>query len=147
MTNDATGSSGQPQRTRTEQPATRLLVVDDEQSIRTFVERTLRNAGYEVVLASDGPEALEIIAAQRPFDLFVIDVVMPKMQGDELLRQIRQIEPDVKVLYFTGHSDRLFEPRHVLWEREAFLDKPVSMKGLLEAVSMSLFGHTQGLPR
>src|SRR5713226_3818671 len=108
-----------------------------------FMARALQDAGYKVVLASDGPQALDLVVAQSPFDLFVIDVAMPKMQGDELARQIRQIEPDAKVLYFTAHSDRLFEPRHVLWEREAFLDKPVSMKGLLEAVSMSLFGHTQ----
>jgi two-component system cell cycle sensor histidine kinase/response regulator CckA len=122
-------------------------VVDDEQSIRAFVEQTLRGAGYDVVLAADGPAALEIVAEQRPFDLFVIDVMMPKMRGDELARQIRHSEPDARILYFTALSDHLFEARTVLSEREAFLEKPVSIKGLLEAVSMSLFGHTQGLQR
>ena len=123
----------------------RVLVVDDEESIRRFAERTLVGAGYEVVLASDGPEALRLVEAQRrPFDLFVVDVVMPQMRGDELGRQLRQRDLDTKVLYFTGFSDRLFEDRKTLWEHEAFIEKPVTVKGLLEAVSLLLFGHTDG---
>jgi two-component system cell cycle sensor histidine kinase/response regulator CckA len=123
----------------------RVLVVDDEQSIRTFAERVLRGAGYEVALASNGPEALRLVEAQqRPFDLFVVDVVMPQMHGDELGRRLRQQHADVKVLYFTGYVDRLFEERPRLWEHEAFLEKAVTIKGFLDAVSMLLFGHTDG---
>jgi hypothetical protein len=89
--------------------------VDDEESIRRFAERTLRGAGYEVVLASDGPEALRIVDAQAVrFDLFVSDLTMPQIRGDELARQLRQRDPDAKVLYLTGYSDRLFAERHVL---------------------------------
>ena len=123
----------------------RVLVVDDEEGIRAFAGRVLRDAGYEVVVASDGPEALRIVKAQRPFDGFVVDEQMPQMRGDELGRQLRQMDPDVRVLYFTGYSDRLFEEKMRLWEHEAFIDKPVSGKGLLEAVSLLLFGHTSGL--
>jgi CheY-like chemotaxis protein len=123
----------------------RVLVVDDEQSVRGFVERALRGAGYEVVIATDGPEALRLVEAQlRPFDVFVVDVVMPKMRGDELGRRLRQRDPDVKVLYFTGFIDRLFETRPALWQHEAFIEKPVTIRGLLEAVSLILFGHTNG---
>jgi len=122
----------------------RVLVVDDEESILTFAERTLRDAGYEVVLASDGPEALRIVETQSPFDLFVIDILMPQMSGDELARRLRQVDQDAKVLYFTAYSDRLFEDRKVLWENEAFIEKPVTAKGLLEAVSLILFGHVGG---
>jgi two-component system, cell cycle sensor histidine kinase and response regulator CckA len=123
----------------------RVLVVDDELSIRTFAERALSGAGYEVVVASNGPEVLRLVEEQpRPFDLFVSDVMMPQMRGDELGRRLRQRDPDVKVLYLTGYSDRLFEERTVLWEHEAFLEKPVSVKGLLEAVSLLLFGHSHG---
>jgi CheY-like chemotaxis protein len=124
------------------QRPTRVLVVDDEESVRTFAERVLRDAGYEVVVAPDGPEALTL-AETRPFDMYVIDLMMPHMRGDELARRLRQIDPDVNVLYFTGYSDRLFEDRKVLWEHEAFLEKPVSIKGLREAVSLMLFGYTQ----
>jgi two-component system cell cycle sensor histidine kinase/response regulator CckA len=129
-----------------EQRAPRVLVVDDEESIRRFADRALAGAGYEVVVASDGPEALRLVEAQpRPFDLFVIDIVMPQMSGDELGRRLRQRDPDAKVLYFTGYSDRLFDDQKTLSEHEAFIEKPVTVKGLLEAVSLMLFGHTQGV--
>src|SRR6476660_6863927 len=90
----------------------RVLVVDDEMSVLAFAERALRRGGYEVVVASDGPEALRVVEAQRrPFDLFVVDIHMPQMRGDELGRRLRQQAPDVKVLYFTGFIDELFASR------------------------------------
>src|SRR5205807_2010657 len=125
----------------------RVLVVDDEASIREFAERALRLAGYDVMVASDGPEALRLVDAQAgPFDLFVVDLMMPQMRGDELARHLRQRDLDAKVLYFTGYSDRLFEERRPLWESEAFLEKPASVKELLEAASLLLFGsiHDDG---
>lgn len=124
----------------------RVLVVDDEESVRTFAVRVLRDAGYAVDAASDGHDALRMVDHEGAFDLFVIDLVMPNMGGDELARRLRQRDPDAKVLFFTGYSDRLFTERTVLWEHEAFLDKPVTITGLLEAVSMILFGHTRGAP-
>jgi two-component system, cell cycle sensor histidine kinase and response regulator CckA len=123
----------------------RVLVVDDEHSIRLFAERALGEAGYEVAVAWDGPEALKIVEAQAPFDVFVIDLLMPTMRGDEVARRIRQMDADAKVLYFTGYSDVLFKEKMTLWEHEAFIEKPVSVKALLEAVSLLLFGHTQGV--
>ena len=122
----------------------RVLVVDDEEGIRGFATRVLRDGGYDVVAASDGPEALRLVAEQRRFDAFVIDVRMPQMRGDELARELRRIDPDAKVLYFTGYSDQLFKEKVTLWEHEAFIEKPVTMKGLQEAVSHLLFGHTRG---
>jgi two-component system, cell cycle sensor histidine kinase and response regulator CckA len=127
-----------------ERRAPRILVVDDEETIRQFAERALRGAGYEVAVAADGQEALRLVDTQFPFDAFVLDVLMPQMRGDELGRLLRRREPDVKVLYFTGYSDRLFEDRKTLWEHEAFIEKPVALQGLLEAVSMLLFGHING---
>jgi two-component system cell cycle sensor histidine kinase/response regulator CckA len=121
-----------------------VLVVDDEISILTFAERALSDAGYQVVIATDGPEALRIVEARGPFDVFVVDVMMPRMRGDELGRQLRQCDPDARVLYFTGFADRLFDERKLLWEHEAFIEKPVTVKGLLEAVSLLTFGHTHG---
>jgi CheY-like chemotaxis protein len=122
----------------------RVLVVDDEESIRRFVGLVLRDAGYEVVVASDGPEALRTVEEQVPFELFVIDIMMPKMRGDELGGRLRQRDADAKLLYFTGYIDRLFADRETLWEHEAFVDKPLSVKGLLEAVSLIMVGHTRG---
>ena len=119
-----------------------VLIVDDEESIVRFVERTLQQAGYETETAANGPAALAAAArASNPFDVVITDLVMPEMNGDELVRRLRQRFTDLKVLYFTGFSDRLFAERAHLWEDEAFLDKPCSMKGLLEAVSLASTGH------
>jgi two-component system cell cycle sensor histidine kinase/response regulator CckA len=117
-----------------------VLIVDDETSLRQFADRVLREAGYTTVVASDGPEAIEIAATLEPLDLLVTDVMMPQMTGDELARRLRQSRPELKVLYLTGFSDRLFKEKATLWADEAFLDKPCSVKGLRQAVSLLLFG-------
>ena len=118
-----------------------VLVVDDEELVRKFVERVLREAGYQTASASDGPEALEVAAKLESIDILVTDVMMPQMTGDELARRVRISTPDIKVLYLTGFSDRLFKEKVTLWADEAFLEKPCNMNGLLQAVSLLLFGR------
>ena len=118
----------------------RVLIVDDEESVRKYVERVLREGGYDTTAAGDGNEALEIAKAQPPFGLLVTDLMMPHMNGDELARRLRVQDPGLKVLYLTGFSDRLFKDKVTLWEDEAFLEKPCSVKAVLEAVSLLLFG-------
>jgi len=120
-----------------------VLVVDDEEPVRKFVDRVMRDAGYSTVQASDGMEALEVASKMGPLDILVTDVMMPQMLGDELARRLRESEPDLKVLYLTGYSDRLFKERVTLWADEAYLEKPCSVKGLLQAVSLLLFGHLE----
>lgn len=122
----------------------RVLVVDDEESILTFAQQVFSRAGYDVAVATDAAEALRLVEAESAFDLFVLDVVMPRMSGDELARQLRRRDPDARILYFTGHSDWLFSKRHALWNNEAFLEKPVSVNGLLEAASLLLYGRLSG---
>lgn len=124
------------------QPA-RVLIVDDEEPVLKFVERVLSEAGYQTVTAGNGPEAIEAVEKNGPFDLLVTDVMMPRITGDELARRLRLMDPSLKVLYLTGFSDRLFKEKTLLWADEAFLDKPCTVKGLREAVSLLLFGHFQ----
>jgi CheY-like chemotaxis protein len=121
----------------------RVLVVDDEESVQTFAQRVLVDAGYEVALAANGPEALRIARQQGPFDLFLIDLVMPLMNGSDVARFLRRGDPDAKVLYFTGHCDQLFSETQTLSVNEAFLEKPVGITGLLEGVWLLLFGRIQ----
>jgi len=121
----------------------RALVVDDEELVRKFVERVLREAGYDTATASDGPEALELTAGAETFDILVTDVMMPQMTGDELARRLRVGRPSLKILYLTGFSDCLFKEKVTLWADEAFLDKPCSVNGLLQAVSLLLFGRVE----
>jgi FixJ family two-component response regulator len=72
-----------------------------------------------------------------------VPLILPVMRGDEFSRRLRQREPEAKVLYFTGYPDQLFEDRRALWEREAFLEKPVTIQALREAVSLLVYGHVQ----
>ena len=125
--------------------APRVLVVDDEDMILNLVDRTLQSAGYEVVTVSDAREGLDVAEhEQRRFDLFLFDVRMPGMTGDQLAQHVRRTYPDCKVLYFTGYAEQLFNARRTLWENEAFIEKPASPTALLEAVSLLLYGHTHG---
>ena len=85
--------------------------------------------------ASDGSEAIRLVEAEPRFDLFVIDVMMPGMRGDELARRLHDREPEIKVLYFTGYADQFFALlTGVAGERNS-LAKPVTMSEFLEAVS------------
>lgn len=122
-----------------------VLIVDDEESVLRFVDRVLRDAGFRTTTASSGPHAIAVVEnngeKQRAFELLVTDVNMPNMTGDELARRLRQIQPGLKVLYLTGFSDQLFKEKQTLWQDEAFLDKPCSIKGLVQAVSLLAFGR------
>ncbi len=121
-------------------PLARLLVVDDDEGTRHIAAYVLRHAGYDVVLAANGQAALARAEHEGPFDLLVTDLRMPVMTGDELARHLRQRQPDLQVLYMSAFSDYLFLAHPQLWEGEAFLDKPMTETGLLEAVSLLLFG-------
>jgi CheY-like chemotaxis protein len=121
--------------------AKRILIVEDDSLMRHFVDEVLRSAGYTTARVVDGQEALEFCESFRPFDLLLTDLVMPRMYGTEVARRLRQVYPTIKVLYFTGYSDQLFIEKGELWDEEAFLPKPSTVDGLLEAVSLLLDGH------
>lgn len=121
--------------------AFRVLIVDQEEASRRFLEGVLKQPGYETALAANAFEAIKVAESRGPFDLLVTDVGMREMTGDELARRLRWTDPDLKILYLTDKTEQLFEERTALWEEEAFLDKPVTAQGLLEAVALMLVGH------
>lgn len=121
--------------------AVRILVADDEANVRAFVERVLHTVGYVTTTAVDGPDAISKAEASSPFDLLLTDLYMPLMNGGELARRLRERQPTLKILYLTGFSDRLFAEKPTLWEGEAFLEKPCTVKALIEAVSLLLYGR------
>ncbi len=92
---------------------------------------------------SDIRRAIDVAARAEGFELLLTDVKMPKMSGNELARRLRQNEPGLKVLYLTGFSDYLFHEKTTLWEDEAYLDKPCSLAGLRQAVSLLLVGRVE----
>ena len=116
-----------------------VLVVDDEPAIRQIARRILEDGGYHITEAEGGLEAIALLAQGNPLDLLMADLDMPGLGGDEMVRRIRATRPDLKVLYVTGHIDKLMDARP-LWEGEAFLEKPFSAVGLREAISLLLHG-------
>jgi two-component system cell cycle sensor histidine kinase/response regulator CckA len=117
-----------------------VLVVDDEEPIRRMARRILEGKGYHVTEASNGLDAIALLQAGAPLDLLIADFDMPELRGDEMVRRIRATRLDLRVLYVTGQIDRLMGERRALGDGEAFLDKPFSAAGLLEAVSLILHG-------
>jgi two-component system, cell cycle sensor histidine kinase and response regulator CckA len=117
-----------------------VLVLDDEAPIREIQRRILEKAGYRVIEASSGADAFTLLEGTDELALLIADLEMPDLTGEEVVRRIRLARPDLKVLYVTGHIDRLLDARSTLWEGEAFLDKPFTPRGLLEAVSLLLYG-------
>jgi CheY-like chemotaxis protein len=126
-----------------EKPLPTVLVVDDEPMIRQISRRTLESCGYQVAEAASGLEAIELLSHGTPLDLLIADLDMPELTGDEMVRRIRGVRPDLKVLYVTGHIDLLMDARP-LWDGEAFLDKPFTPAGLREAVALLLHGTLKG---
>lgn len=119
-----------------------VLVVDDEEGIRMLERRVLEAEGYTVIEAGSGLEAIALLATGAQADLLLADLDMPELGGDEMVSRVRTTRPDLKVLYVTGHIDRLMDARP-LWEGEAFLDKPFTAAGLTEAVGLLLHGTLQ----
>ena len=120
----------------------RVLIVDDDDAFRAFTERVLKYAGYDTLKACSGLEAIDTASSVGRLDLLLTDFAMPQMTGDELGRRLRRTDSDLKILYLTGFSDDLFRRKMTLWDREGYLDKPCSIRGLLEAVSLLLCGST-----
>jgi two-component system cell cycle sensor histidine kinase/response regulator CckA len=123
--------------------ALRIMVVDDEEGVRRYADRVLRAAGYQPVLAANGFEALRLATSMGGVDALVTDLMMPEMNGAELVRRLRQEMSELKVLYMSGFSDRVVDNEARRSGREAFLEKPYTIKALEQAVSMLIYGDLQ----
>lgn len=122
-------------------PPLNVLVVDDEAGNRELVTRCLADFGLTLTMASSGEEALALATNPRALDLLITDEDMPGIEGHELARRLRSANPNLKVLYLTGHADRLFEAKDRLWDLEAFLDKPYTPESLRQAVALLMVGR------
>ncbi|MDR2459140.1 MAG: response regulator [Holosporales bacterium] len=106
-----------------------VLIVEDEDSVRMFSARTLREKGYKVLEASSGDEAIKI-AQSSDFDLLVTDVVMPKMDGPTLCRAIKDMGKNVKTIFISGYSEDTFRKDVGKNPMIHFLQKPFTLQGL-----------------
>ena len=111
-----------------------ILVVEDEDSVRSLIGQILELEGYAVVQAASGREALEVCLRGGRFDLVISDVVMPDMRGPELGERISRLLPDTRLLYISGYPGQAIAYRGELPVGTAFLQKPFSQESLSQKI-------------
>jgi two-component system cell cycle sensor histidine kinase/response regulator CckA len=121
-----------------------ILVVDDEETVRSIVKSMLERAGYDVLLARDGTEALEIFS-RRHLEIIcvVLDLTMPRMSGEECLRLLREVNPDVRVLISSGYEQVYVSGRFSGKEMTGFIQKPYRYADLVTAVSDAILNGSR----
>jgi len=113
-----------------------VLLVEDEDRVREFAVRLLREAGYAVLEARNGTDALRVLQEQasRKIDIMVTDVIMPQMGGKELADQLRQLRPSTRILFVSGYTGDALDNSGVLQSGAAFLEKPFSAVRLTQKI-------------
>jgi two-component system cell cycle sensor histidine kinase/response regulator CckA len=116
-----------------------ILLVEDEEGLRSLNARGLRSRGYSVIEASNGVEAIEALEEkQGAVDLVVSDVVMPEMDGPTLLKEMRGRNPDLKIIFVSGYAEDAFEKSLPENEQFSFLPKPFTLAQLVAAVKETM---------
>ncbi len=116
-----------------------LLFAEDHESLRRMTVELLETAGYTVLVATDGQEAVEVFEAHADqISLVLLDVVMPKLSGRDASDRIRAIKPDVRTLYTSGYSANAIHTRFVLDEGIELIQKPYDMQVLLRKIREAL---------
>jgi len=122
-----------------------ILVVEDEDALLEVTKRIFARNGYNVITASSGPEAMEIIRTYRgDIHLLVTDVVMPQMLGKEVAERIRAIKPNIEVLFMSGYARRVLTSQGMLDPNVALVEKPFTEDELMGTAAQVLNGHFRG---
>lgn len=116
-----------------------VLVVDDEEAVRVVAKRALERHGFKVVLANDGREALDLYAAAPDeFDVVVLDMNMPRLDGPQTCRALKGLNHDVKVILSSGYTEQMAVEHAANSSFTDFIHKPYSPKLLVEIISRAL---------
>jgi two-component system cell cycle sensor histidine kinase/response regulator CckA len=120
-----------------------ILLVEDEEAVRRLVRATLERRGYGVLVASDGPEALQLDRTAERVDLVLTDLVMPQMSGIEVAHRVLEHRPGVRVLFMSGYTDRTIQKTESLPEDAEVLQKPFTSANLAARVRRALDNGSQ----
>lgn len=115
----------------------KVLVVDDEQSIATLLQYNLQQAGYEVLTAADGEEGKTIALAERP-DLIILDLMLPKMDGIEVCKQLRQEKVNIPILMLTAKDDEFDKVLGLELGADDYMTKPFSPREVVARIKAIL---------
>jgi two-component system cell cycle sensor histidine kinase/response regulator CckA len=125
-----------------------ILLVEDEDGLRGLNARGLASRGYTVLEAGNGVEALEVLEARGgEIDLVVSDVVMPEMDGPTLLKEMRKLNPGLKIVFVSGYAEDAFEKNLPEGGQFAFLAKPFTLKQLAAMVKETMSADGGQPPR
>jgi PAS domain S-box-containing protein len=116
-----------------------ILLVEDEEAVRSFAARALTMRGYTVLEAGSGDEALEIVQSGAEIHLIVTDVVMPNMDGPTMVKHVKQIKPEIPVIFMSGYAEEAFRRDEGAGDIH-FLPKPFGLKQLAAKVKDVLSG-------
>jgi DNA-binding NtrC family response regulator len=112
-----------------------ILLADDDDAVRNITQIMLKGAGYKVISASDGQEAVQLYKkCLSDIDMVMLDVVMPKVSGTEAFKQIREIQADVRVLFASGYDSGTLQTDFVDDKDVQFIQKPYSREPLLSKI-------------
>lgn len=111
---------------------TRILLAEDDDSLRGFLARALERAGYEVQACADGEEA--VAALDRPWDLLLTDIVMPGMDGIEVARIAAQRQPDLRIMFITGFAAVALTAKEQAPAGAKVLSKPIHLREIVAEV-------------
>ncbi|MCA9778911.1 MAG: response regulator [Candidatus Eremiobacteraeota bacterium] len=124
---------GKSERKSSARTGLRVALVEDEQALRSLLERTLTRAGYVVESAANGADAVEAFLSRADdFDILVTDVVMPKLRGPAVARRLREAHPHLQVIFMSGFTDGALDD--IDPENDLFLQKPFSPGEFLRAL-------------
>ncbi|PKL17541.1 MAG: two-component system response regulator [Spirochaetae bacterium HGW-Spirochaetae-5] len=110
----------------------KLLIVEDEENLRDLYEEDLIDAGYEVEKASNGKEAMELVKSGK-FDLIIMDIRMPEMDGIETLGKVITLEKKIPVIIYTAYSN--YKSNFMTWTADAYLTKSSNLDELKNKIS------------
>jgi CheY-like chemotaxis protein len=111
----------------------RLLVVDDDDAVRGVLQKTLSDAGYDVLVARDGREGMRLVATHQ-FDLVLTDLIMPDQEGIETIRELRRDYPSIRIVAMSGAMDAVYLKTARILGADAALRKPIDGRELLRTL-------------
>ena len=115
----------------------KILLAEDDNDMRRFLERALENAGYEVTSYDNGLSAYNRLC-EEPFTLLLTDIVMPEMDGIELARRATELDPEIKVMFITGFAAVALNPDSNAPKNAKVLSKPFHLRDLVTQVERML---------
>ena len=120
-----------------------VLLVEDERSVRDLAETLLRRLGYNVIVAANGEQALQLARGiQAPIHLLLTDVIMPGLNGRELAERLSEIHPEARILFTSGYTENVMIHHGVLSESLSFIGKPYSLQALAQKLRQVLGGDS-----